>query len=516
MSQIENMVMQKTDYDMPDSLGFLLRFRYDDVSLLSFDRLQELHDIGYNRTMELMDSIKARIPRRVREEELRAKRAEFKRRMPPFSFSDIVFEGVSEREKSYLRKEFRFNADGFFDYEEFKRTYFRLLAGKMVSEITPHAVYHPTSGTYTLHLKVKMNSKLTARIGGNISTTSSNQIYLGTTYKSISNIAKEITLDGQIGKIYNNVQLMGRFDFIRRVPFALRLIGSVSTFDYYKKDKLFSQHDNPTFNASKEYFAKALLSLPYKSNRRMEFGFGIGRLVDYYYKTSIVDYENSKRDKSLYNMLGLYVGLNGSTLNARQYATRGQREQFWLQGFRESESFYLEDNPVLGQHIKPVYWAKLSVLKEMYHPLSEKFTLGWMAQAVYSTRKFSQNYTATKMMAPAFTPTPHSKIMYNEAFRANQFLAVGIRPIYTINDMFHIRSEFYVYAPFSPILCDSRSKAYYGSLFSKQEYIGELSVVCRLPFGAISGYVNHYSSPQKEWNVGISIGWQLFNYRFVE
>ncbi len=41
-----------------------------------------------------------------------------------------------------------------------------------------------------------------------------------------------------------------------------------------------------------------------------------------------------------------------------------------------------------------------------------------------------------------------------------------------------------------------------------------LFVIC--PFGAISAYVNHYSSPRREWNVGMTIGWQLFNYRFVE
>ena len=46
--------------------------------------------------------------------------------------------------------------------------------------------------------------------------------------------------------------------------------------------------------------------------------------------------------------------------------------------------------------------------------------------------------------------------------------------------------------------------------------IGEISVICQLPFGAISAYVNHYSSPKKEWNVGLTLGWQLFNYRFIE
>ena len=62
----------------------------------------------------------------------------------------------------------------------------------------------------------------------------------------------------------------------------------------------------------------------------------------------------------------------------------------------------------------------------------------------------------------------------------------------------------------------SFNKAFYGKAFSKVEYMGEVSVICQLPFGAISAYVNHYSSPRREWNVGLSIGWQLFNYRFIE
>ena len=38
MSQLENMIMQKTDYSIPDSLGIVMTFKYDDVNLLDFDR----------------------------------------------------------------------------------------------------------------------------------------------------------------------------------------------------------------------------------------------------------------------------------------------------------------------------------------------------------------------------------------------------------------------------------------------------------------------------------------------
>ena len=120
------------------------------------------------------------------------------------------------------------------------------------------------------------------------------------------------------------------------------------------------------------------------------------------------------------------------------------------------------------------------------------------------------------MQAGEFSPTPHSKLMYNAAFRANQFVGAGIKPIFPINDMFHIRTEIYGFMPIFPIEQDEQRQACYGEAFSKIEYMAEASVVCRLPFGAIAAYVNHYSSPRNEWNVGLSIGWQLFNYRFIE
>ena len=72
--------MQKTDYSLPDSLGILMTFKYDNVNLMDFDRFDELHDIGYNRTIQLMDSIKARISRRINYRQLELKRIAYKQK----------------------------------------------------------------------------------------------------------------------------------------------------------------------------------------------------------------------------------------------------------------------------------------------------------------------------------------------------------------------------------------------------------------------------------------------------
>lgn len=520
MSQLENMIMQKTDYTIPDSAGIVMTFKYDDVSLLDFDRLKELHDIGYNRTMSLMDSIKGRIRRRESTENIRLRRMVYRSSLPQFRFRDIYIEGANAQQQSYIKKEFHGDDHEIFTYEDLKRGYFRLLADNMISEIIPHAVYDPDSDLYELHLQVKMEKNFFVKIGGSVSTTSSNQIYLGVGYQNLNYYSKEITLDGQLGKIYNNVQLMGRIDLPTRIPTSFRLLGSISTFDYYKKDKLFSKNNLPSFNSKDERFVKLMFSLPFLANKRAEFGFGYGVLKDNYYQSNVIDFSNDRADQSTYRLLGGSIGFYGSTVDSRQYATRGYYEQLIAQVFTGHEWFAPGTSSASeGQTAidkKRQSWLQISYMKEAYHPLSPHFTLGWMTKSLYSSKNFSGNYTATMMQAGEFTPTPHSQIMYNDAFRANQYISAGIKPIWVFNDMFHLRTELYGFLPIFPIKRNEMNQAYYGKAFSEFQYMGEVSLVCKLKFGAISAYVNHYSSPKNEWNVGLTLGWQLFNYRFIE
>ena len=517
MSQIENMVMQKTDYSVPESEGIVMTFKYDDVNLMDFQRIDELHDIGYNRTMSMMDSIKSRIHRRVNLDNIRLRRLVYRSNYPELRFKNILIDGANAQQQAYIKKEFHASDDKEFTFEDVKRGYFRLLSGNMISEIIPHAVFNSEDDTYDLHLKVKLEDNFSVRIGGNVSTTSSNQIYLGLSYQNLNYNAKELTFDGQLGKIYNNVQLMGRIDFATNIPTSYRLIASISTFDYFKKEKLFSRNDKPAFNQKDERFVKLKVGLPFLSSKRAEFGVGLAKIQDRYFQKNVIDFDKDKYDKSEYSLFGGSISFNGSTLNARQFSTQGSHEELVAQIFTGKERFYPGETSDTKKTSEERHsWLQLSYMKEKYHRMAEHWTLGWYLKALYSSRNFSENYTATMMQAGEFAPTAHGQLMYNEAFRANQFVGAGVRPVYRLNQMFHVRGEFYGFMPIFPIERNSINKAYYGKAFSRFEYLGEISIVCQFSFGAISAYVNHYSSPKKEWNVGLTLGWQLFNYRFFE
>ena len=104
MGQLENMIMQKTDYSLPDSLGILMTFKYDDVNLMDFQRFDELHDIGYKRAIEMMDSIKSRIHRRITPEQVKVKRLAYKSNLPDFRFKRVNITGANERQKAIYTK----------------------------------------------------------------------------------------------------------------------------------------------------------------------------------------------------------------------------------------------------------------------------------------------------------------------------------------------------------------------------------------------------------------------------
>ncbi|KAA6307928.1 putative NTE family protein, partial [termite gut metagenome] len=104
IGQITNMIVDRTDYTLPDSLGILMTFDYDNVGLLDFHKLDELHDNGYRHTMILMDSIKGRIHRRTDADSIRSERIAYRNTLPELRFKHIYIQGANPYQQEYIRK----------------------------------------------------------------------------------------------------------------------------------------------------------------------------------------------------------------------------------------------------------------------------------------------------------------------------------------------------------------------------------------------------------------------------
>ena len=377
MGQLENMIMQKTDYSIPDSLGIMMTFKYTDVGLMDFDRYDELHDIGYNRTIQLMDSIKQRISRRTSYRMLEKKRIDFKREMPEFKFRKIIINGTNEQQKKYIIRGFHAKDNEIFSLEDLRKGYFRLLSDNMIEEILPHAQYDYNDSTFTLILDVKIAEDISLRIGGNVGSNGANQIYLGASYHNLGKYSKEFAIEGQLGQIYNNLQLTGKIDLQTEIPTSYRMIMSLSSFDYKgQTQNFFNQINSPVFNKKDERFLKAYISMPFLSKHKAEFGIGIASLYDQYFQTNVIDFTNSARDKSKYEILGGSVVMEGNTLDSKLYAVNGKKERLAANIYWGTERFEqgTGTDPYDGNFKYTQAWLQISYELEKYFRVGKKIS----------------------------------------------------------------------------------------------------------------------------------------------
>jgi len=507
--------MQKTNYHIDPEEGIMLNFMLDDVGLLDFNKSKALYDMGYKAALEIMDSIKGKINRRVSLDDLTRRRTVYKKALPALVFRDIYISGVNDVQKEYIEHQINKNDNQTnFTIDDFKKTYFRLLSNPKIQEIYPHAVWDSIDNSFDLYLDIQIRNEFTVAFGGNISSMSANQLYLGIGYRSLTDFFSEINLDMQVGNTYNGIVLSGKIE-VPSSTLPLDIFGTIAYNyrKYYESERLFIDTDVATFIHQRETYGKLGIGFPFQNKARMDVFMGYGFLEDKYYKNNTGPYYENDFDRSAYNLFSTGVLYSKNTQGAKQYPVQGQNHHIYAQYISGNENFFPAQSQSEISHYQS--WIQLDAFLYNIHAISSKFNFGYMAEGVVSSKNLLSNYTASILQAPAYTPTPFSKIVFNEAFRANQFLAGGIIPIWKLNSTFHLRGDFHGFLPVYPIRRGDDDKAYYSHLFTHPAYLGEISLVAQLPFMSISLFTNYYSYPKNNWNLGLNIGYLIFGPKFI-
>ena len=186
MLQIENMVMQTTNFDLPDSLGIVVESKFTDVNLLDFEKADSLYKAGYESAIEAMPEILKRA-NFISSEELGNKRQEFIDKMPDMIFRNIKIYGVNEEQEKYIKNLISRQEVGS-HLDRLREEYFRLVSEENIKNAYPEALYDINSGTYDLILDIKLKSAYNLSAGGLLSFTSYNQGFIEFNYYKLSDI----------------------------------------------------------------------------------------------------------------------------------------------------------------------------------------------------------------------------------------------------------------------------------------------------------------------------------------
>lgn len=522
-NQIETMIMQETNYEVDEEDGMIIRFNMPDVSLLDFQKANEIMEMGYKRTMSLIDSIKGRVHRKMPLDSLNLRRKQYKESLPPLVFKNIYITGVSESQQKYIESQLHRDINQEFSMEEFKRAYFKMLAYSKIKEIVPKAIYNRVNKTFDLHLYITMSDEINIGLGGNISSHQANQLYLGLGYRYLGRYAADMNADFQVGNSFSGVMLNGRMYLQTRIPTYINWQGVFSYKRYSESQSLFYEDVVPAFIKQHELYMKLKLGFPFLNRAKAEIGFGYGQLNDYYYQNTEVSFADRDYEHSRYNLFSGSLNIEQNSLSTKVYPISGVKRSLNAQYITGTEKYKpnVATEPTKNNTHS---WLQMKAHWEQYHELSKLFNLGYTGELVLSSKNLMENYTASILQAPAFTPTPHSTIVFNEAFRANQYAALGISPILKLGKFVHFRLDLYGFLPLYEIkkhteVLDNNyvmTLPYYGKFLDSFKYMGEAAFVVHLPFTSISLYANGYSYPSKNFNFGINIGYLLFNPKLLD
>ena len=521
MNQIEAMIMQKTEYEVPEEDGMLLQMRFPDVSVLDFHKAKEVMQVGYDRTMEIIDSLKSRIEREVAPEDVMVRRKAYKESLPPLIFKNIYITGVTDEQRNYITMQLTRNIDGEFTMEEFRRVYFKILTYSKIKEIIPSAIYNWKNKSFDLYLSVKIKDELKVSIGGNISSHQANQLFLGLEYQSLGELSTDYNANFQMGNSFSGISLDGRLFTSSRLPGYVGLKLAYSNKNYSESQSLFYEDLVPAFIKKRERFARLRYGFPVLKFSKIEAFAGLGTLTDLYYQTS--SFNGVDFDVSKYNLFNTGLRFERNSFNYRQYPTEGRRQ-------------YLTAQYITGkEHYRPGGWRNFSNVRshewfyvkgswQNFPVTTRRFSFGLTGEVVYSNKQFSSNYTASVLRASSFAPTPHSKISFNEAFYADSYIAAGVTPLIKMNDRLHFRFDAYGFLPVRGTRREtisgenqlSRYMAKYDGIFNSSQYMGEAAMVLQLPFVSVSFFVNGYSSPKNNYNFGLNIGYLIFDSGFFD
>lgn len=528
--QIEMLVMEATDYNIPSDMGLVVG-RDVQVGLLDFTNPLVPIEQGYNDAMAMMDSIQKKVPRVVEQDVVERRRMEYKSKLPVVQFSgnsvenlnDIVVSG--EREKlvsndTLYIKTYGRNLSGkanneHYSFEQLKEVYYRTVTDRDMKSSFPFAHYDMETGLFDFDVELTSVPEFSIRWGINVSSSSINQAYLGMLYQNNRKNRALYYVDGYLGSFYNSVNFSARHNFYDgKIPFYFK-----NQFVYNNIDYANANNQKLTYNSlfsegnyySNEVYLSSTLGIKMMKDGKAEFRGSLGKDRIRFSDKVVEETEEELNEKARVNYASFSFSVDMNTLNYPAYPTRGTKQRFaasltfgglkWEVPNTDSESGY-EINL-----IDRMNWTSLSYNREQYFNINRNFTLGYLVSAVWTNLPILGSSYIRRSLSPRFTPTEFSKTLFLPEFQEESFVGFGAIPVLEVNEKLYLKGGFFMFKP------DLLNLKFEGE---KVKYLTSASAVFQSPLGPIALSYNNLSvSSAKENYFIFSFGYMIFNNRGI-
>ena len=510
MEQILALTMMHTDYDLPSDEDILIDHTFDDVTTLDFSKAAYVIDRGYQDAMAKMPQIFERVVRRADTTELDLRRAAYRMSLPKLVFDKYEISGMGKKQTQYMKRilqlDKKLEEQKLFDFDQFRSEYFKMLSEGEIEGDFPDVAYNDTTKSFQLDLHLRTKPSLKLMFGGNISSTSMNQAYVGVEYRRLGRNMHTYNFDGYFSALYSSVFVGGRNDFFWKIPFAVDYGFYYNYYNFFKSDfGMLSKHNDLSFAKQGDLHLTAGLSMPTDRFQAFSMRFNIGR-ENFRYFQSTGHSDDDVMDQSRFPFLGVKLELARNNLNYLMYPTRGLRQsisaiyvsglEYYTPGTFAPTADSVEENR---------YWFGARFTREQYFRIAKWFSLGYLVDGVITTHPSFSNEYATNISSPAFQPTPHSRLVYLKDFRSKSFIGGGIIPTFEFGPRFYLKNSVYAFLPEDA----NKSTA---DVRKRLRYIFNSSLVYQTHIGPISLTLSKYdATTSHNWFLTFNFGFMLFN-----
>jgi NTE family protein len=526
-TQIERMLMFETNYDLPEDKGIVIDTKLEHISLLDFGKVIQLSDSGYHNAIRKMDTIKARVgERRVPKEEVDAKRKAFRARMPELKFKNVdVVGNFSALQSSFLTRTLRGDQHKVMDFQKIKRHYFRAIASENVNVFFPWATYVPSTGLFDFNVRATRAPQFRISVGGNLSSSSLNQLYLGMEWHHFANNMGFAYANANIGRFFMGARIGWR-GYLDVYPlYFYEVEGNFLQYDYYTgaQDLVFFDK-RPSYLQESDRYGRFSFGVPLfdRQSVNVKLGISAGAFRDDYFE--VHDFTSADTtDKTVFNYYSPHFVIERNTLNHPQYATLGKKQHLgirYVAGREKHIAGNLSKRYYATNLKEEVYdyhqWFTARFQSEQYFPIGDYFSLGTYIDAVFSNKLAFGDYFSTTLALPAFMPTPHSTSVFLPDYRANVFVGAGLMPTFCFTGQMILQVGGYVFQPYRPTTSPDNNKVTYSAPLSDRAYMALGALVWHTPVGPLSLSANYYSKAETNWYLQINLGYLLFNKKGLD
>ncbi len=514
-SQLAAMLTTVTEYEVPCDNGVLIRPKLKDVNVIDFRYSRSFIDSGYVETKRMIPEIRSFVYDTVTREEVDRMRLKFQENIPPVIIDRIITTGLDEKQTRFVNRMLR-SGEETLPLEKLKAEYFKLITDDKISHIFPRLEFNKASGLFDMYLDVKRENDIIVEFGGNVSSSSTNSAFVGVRYNLLGLHALTVSLNSYIGRFYSSLQAAARFDFSTDVPFYFEPVITLSRWDYFTSRTYFFEDVTPSFLKQNEISWSLNTGLPVNNSSKLVGGFSSFRLRDDYYQTNFFSRVDTA-DQTRLKGISPFVYFEKNTLNYKQFANSGCFFNLSARMVYGKET-HIPGSTSLRQYTSEQIhtWWQLKMKYERFFEIAKPFRLGVLGEVVLSDQEMFNNYTATVLNAPAFSPVPVSQTRFSPEYRAHNYIAAGIRNIFIIRRNLDFRIEAYACMPYQPIIRNDDFNATYGQRYSTINFAGSAGIVLHSPIGPVNLSVDYFNKNEDPLNFLFNIGYIIFNQKVFD